>query len=313
MIMNKSSKIVLIIGVAGFIGRYAAKHFHKRGWTVIGVDCVPPENAPLATLAAYHSMLLPSVELSCLLEKHAPSLCLHCAGRASVGLSVDDPFADYYSGPVLTFELLNSLRKTTTDCRFIFLSSAAVYGNPTQLPISESQEPAPISPYGFHKWQSEQICLEFARIYGLRTASLRIFSAYGAGLRRQVVWDICQKAITKQELILQGTGKESRDFIHGRDIATALEVVASAAPLRGEVYNLATGREVTIKELSLMILKALGNKAAPRFDDVIPHGTPLNWRADISSLARLGFSPSVTLEHGIKSFTDWCRAELSDV
>ncbi len=161
--------------------------------------------------------------------------------------------------------------------------------------------------------QCEQLCLEFARVYGLRTASVRIFSAYGVGLRRQVVWDICQKAIANERLILQGTGKESRDFVHGRDIAAALNVAAEAAPLQGEVYNLATGREVTIEELARIILQALGMKILPQFDGIIPRGTPLNWRADISSLVSLGFSPSVTLEQGIQSVANWCREEISGI
>ena len=313
MNMKATNKTVLVIGAAGFLGRHTVRHFHDQGWSVIGIDCVPPENAPLADLATYYSLQLPSSELPFLLKKNVPDLCVHCAGRASVGLSITDPASDFAAGPVLTFEILNTLRLHAPECQFLFLSSAAVYGNPLSLPVNETYSCKPISPYGFHKWQSEQLCLEFAKIYGLRTASMRIFSAYGIGLRRQVIWDICHKAITKKKFMLQGTGKESRDFIHGRDIAAALEVVAATAPLRGEVYNLATGREVTIEELSVVVLKSLGIKAAPRFDDVVPPGTPLNWKADISLLTSLGFSPSVTLEQGIKSFTDWCRAELSGV
>lgn len=313
MITNKACKTVLVIGVAGFLGRYVAKHFQERAWTVIGIDCVPPENAPLATLAAYYYMHLPSPELAKLLKMHTPELCVQCAGRASVGLSISDPASDFAAGPVLTFEVLNALRLHSPECRLLFLSSAAVYGNPASLPMTESHPCEPISSYGFHKWQCEQLCLEFAKVYGLRTASVRIFSAYGVRLRRQVVWDICQKAIAHKKLILQGTGKESRDFIHGQDIAAALEVVAAAASLRGEVYNLATGREVTIEELARIILKVLGIDTAPLFDGVIPRGTPLNWRADTSLLTGLGFSPLVTLEQGIQSFANWCREEISGI
>lgn len=308
--MKESDKTVLVIGAAGFLGRYAAKHFFERGWNVIGIDNVPPENAPQANLAYYYSLHLPSTGFAPLLEKHAPDLCVHCAGRASVGLSISDPASDFYSGPVLTFEVLNTLRLHAPDSRFLFLSSAAVYGNPKTLPVKESHPCTPISSYGFHKWQCEQLCLEFARVYGLRTASLRIFSAYGMGLRRQVIWDICQKAMRHQTLILQGTGRESRDFVHARDIAAAIETVATFAPMHGEVYNLGTGREVTIAELTQIILKAIGIEGAPIFDGVVPQGNPLNWRADISSLTKLGFSSSVELEHGIQSFANWFRMEI---
>jgi UDP-glucose 4-epimerase len=299
--------------VAGFIGRYVARHFSEQGWSVLGIDNSPPENAPLANLSAYHRLQLPDAALNGLLQEHSPQVCIHCAGRASVGLSLTDPAADFYASAVLTFEILNALRLNVPSCRFIFLSSAAVYGNPESLPVSETQPPAPLSPYGFHKWQSEQLCLEFAKVYGLPTASLRIFSAYGPGLRRQVLWDICQKVITQKSLTLQGTGKESRDFIHALDIARALSVVATSAPMQGEVYNLGSGQEVAIGQLANMVLEALDADCSPEFDGVVPAGTPLNWRADVSKLQALGFTASVPLERGVKTFANWCRAELVGV
>ncbi|MCY7273320.1 MAG: NAD-dependent epimerase/dehydratase family protein [Phormidesmis sp. CAN_BIN44] len=304
---------VLITGVAGFIGRYVARYFAAQGWSVIGVGNAPPENAPLANLAAYHQIQLPNPQLNGLLQETTPQLCIHCAGRASVGLSVTDPSADFHTNTVLTFELLNSLRLYAPTCRFVFLSSAAVYGNPKSMPVSEVHPPAPLSPYGFHKLQCEQLCLEFTKIYDLPTASLRIFSAYGPGLRRQVVWDICQKAITQDAVILQGTGQESRDFIHALDISRALNVLAISAPMQGEVYNLASGRESTIAELASLVLEALEYDYTPKFDGVVPVGTPFNWQADISKLAALGFTASVPLEKGIKTFANWCRAELIGV
>jgi UDP-glucose 4-epimerase len=306
-------KTVLITGVAGFIGRYVARHFSEQGWSVIGIDNSPPENAPLANLFAYHRLQLPDPTLNSLLKNNSPQVCIHCAGRASVGLSMTEPAADFYSNTVVTFELLNALRLNAPECRFIFLSSAAVYGNPELLPVSEKQFCAPLSPYGFHKLQSEQLCLEFTKVYDLPTASLRIFSAYGPGLRRQVLWDICQKALTQPLFKLQGTGKESRDFIHALDIALALSVVAESAPMEGEVYNLGTGTEVYIEELAQLILDALELKYPVQFDGVIPVGTPLNWQADISKLNSLGFSTSVSLERGIKTFANWCRAEIVGV
>ena len=306
-------KSVLVIGVAGFIGRYIARYFSEQGWSVIGIDNSPPENAPLANLSKYYRLQLPNAELANVLQEKSPELCIHCAGRASVGLSITDPSADFHSGTVLTFEILNSLRLHSPDCRFIFLSSAAVYGNPESLPIKETQSLAPISPYGFHKRQSEQLCLEFTKVYNLKTAIVRIFSAYGPGLRRQVLWDICQKAITQDSLQLQGTGEESRDFIHALDIARALFVIAQAAPMEANIYNLGSGREVAIAELANLILAALDYEQAPLFDGIVPSGTPYNWQADISELKALGFDPSVSLEKGVKTFANWCRAELVGV
>jgi len=303
------SRNVLITGVAGFIGRYAARHFSEQGWSVIGVDQAPPEKGLLQNLSAYHCLQLPGKELTGLLQRHLPHVCIHCAGPASVGMSMADPSTDFYGSTVLTFEILNTLRLHGPSCRFILISSAAVYGNPHSLPVREDQPLAPLSPYGFHKWQCERLCQEFTQVYGLPTASVRIFSAYGPGLRRQVLWDICRKTLTDDVVTLQGTGKESRDFIHILDIVKALSVVSMKASMKGEAYNLGSGWEVTIGRLADMVVKILNPAKIPQFDGIVPPGTPRNWRADISKLRDLGFTPTVSLEHGVGGVVAWCQSQ----
>lgn len=307
-------KTVLVTGVAGFIGRYVSRFFSEQNMAVVGIDYAAPENAPLTNLSSYHRLKLPNLELNEILKDSNPQICIHCAGTASIGLSVIDPHADFYGNTVLTFEVLNSLRLHAPDCRFIFLSSAAVYGNPPSLPIYETHPTAPISPYGFHKWAGENLCTEFSNIYSLKTAILRIFSAYGPGLRRQVIWDICQKALTQTTVKLQGTGNESRDFIHVFDIARAIFKISHSAPFQAEIYNLAGGEEITISELAAIILKALEYKGpSPQFDGIIPDGMPLNWRADITKLKNIGFTIGVPFKRGIHVFANWCKAELSGI
>ncbi len=302
---------VLITGVAGFIGRYVSRFFSEQNMNVVGIDYAAPENAPLNNLNSYHRLKLPSLELNQILKNSNPQICVHCAGTASIGLSMTDPHSDFYGNAVLTFEVLNSLRLDSPDCRFVFLSSAAVYGNPPSLPIRETHPTAPISPYGFHKLEGEKICAEFSNVYGLNTAILRIFSAYGPGLRRQVIWDICQKALTQTNVKLQGTGNESRDFIHALDIARAIFEISYSAPLQGEIYNLASGEEITIAELSAMVLETLEYKGpSPQFDGFVSDGTPLNWCADITKLKDMGFNVQVPFKRGIQVFVNWCKAEF---
>ncbi|WP_414513485.1 NAD-dependent epimerase/dehydratase family protein [Nostoc sp. PCC 9305] len=308
--MTTFHQSVLVTGVAGFIGRYVARYFSEQGWSVIGVDNSPPENAPLHNLTVYHRLKLPDPSLNNLLKEYSPNICIHCAGRASVGLSIIEPDIDFQSNTALTFEILNALRINAPRCRFIFLSSAAIYGNPESLPIGETQRCNPISPYGFHKLQSEQLCLEFSKVYDLPTASVRIFSAYGPGLRRQVLWDICRQAIYQPIVKLQGTGKESRDFIHVLDIAKALLVVATSAPMQGETYNFASGREVTISELAEMVFKSLDYKGSVEFDGMVPVGTPINWQADVTKLGSLGITDFLSLERGVRVYANWSYAEL---
>ncbi|MDB6174841.1 MAG: NAD-dependent epimerase/dehydratase [Chthoniobacteraceae bacterium] len=288
-----------------------AREFARKEWRILGVDVVPPENAPQG--AGYVRLALPSSGFNELLRSQQPDVCIHCAGRASVPLSMNDPASDFRDNTVLTFEILEALRREALACRFLFLSSAAVYGNPESLPVAETHRVAPLSPYGYHKRQCELLCEEFSTIFGLPTAALRIFSAYGPGLRRQVIWDICERVLTTGELRLRGTGRESRDFIHATDIGRALLCIASEAPCRGEIYNVASGREATIQELSSLLLDALGSSTRPRFDGAATPGNPLYWRADIGRIAALGFAPSISLEKGVRSVATWSSAELASV
>ena len=125
----------------------------------------------------------------------------------------------------VTAFLLETLRTYLPSCRFVFLSSAAVYGNPQQLPSPRRSPCHPISPYGYHKYICEMLCREYGSIYSIKSSVLRIFSAYGERLRKQVIFDLCRKfsdpALKTVEVY--GTGDETRDFIHARDIAQAID------------------------------------------------------------------------------------------
>jgi UDP-glucose 4-epimerase len=304
--MNK----LLIIGAAGFLGRAITRYFSQHGWDVYGVDRDP---ASIKGLKEYAALELPHPLFDELLTRWQPHACIHAAGRASVPLSMQDPASDFRDGPVLTFYLLDSLRHYVPQCSFVFLSSAAVYGNPLSLPVTEEQTPAPISAYGYHKQQSEIICREHSKLWNMKTSSVRIFSAYGPGLRRQVIWDIVNKALTQFEVRLQGTGQESRDFIHVDDIAFGLKILVDKSPMQGDVYNLASGQETYIEELAALVLKQLDCATPPIFSGELPHGTPQHWRADISQIGSLGFAPQIKLEQGIKEFVAWCRREVTDL
>ncbi|MEQ1861189.1 MAG: NAD-dependent epimerase/dehydratase family protein [Chthoniobacteraceae bacterium] len=302
------SRTVLITGAAGFLGRHIARQFARDGSRVVGLDDVPPENAP--PLSRFVRMKLPSLGLVQVLRDEKPGVFIHCAGRASVPLSMRDPAGDFHDSVVLTFEMLDALRRSAPQCRFILLSSAAVYGDPVSLPVCESEAMAPLSPYGWHKRQAELLCEEFASVFSLPTTVARIFSAYGPGLRRQVVWDICERLLTNGKIELRGTGAESRDFIHANDVAHAIAILAEKAPGCGEAVNLASGRETTIAELARLAASALGSQAEPVFDGEQTPGQPVNWRADIGAIGDLGFAPQVSLEDGVRGVAAWARAEL---
>jgi UDP-glucose 4-epimerase len=303
-------KTVLVTGAAGFLGHHVVTRFAQEGWKVVGIDHVPSPTADFGHNVAYHRLQLPNAMLGSLIAKEAPDVCVHCAGSASVGLSLENPDLDFRGNTVLTFEVLEALRRNAPACRFLLLSSAAVYGNPTGLPVSEGHAPSPLSPYGFHKLQCEMLCTEYSRFFALPTAIVRIFSAYGPGLQRQVIWDICQRALSAGAVTLHGSGRESRDFIHATDIARGLFVLADGGPAIGEIYNLSSGREVSIAELARLILNELVPGVTPQFDGRATPGDPLNWRADISKISALGFAPQIELEDGLREVAQWSRQVL---
>jgi UDP-glucose 4-epimerase len=243
----------LVIGAGGFLGGWVSREFDRAGWAVVGLDARPG--------GPWRAMTLPSPELGPLLGKEQPRLVVHAGGTATPGLSLAEPAADFQANVVATFDLLDQIRRHSPAARLVLLSSAAVYGQPDKLPIGEGAPCRPLSPYGCHKRQAELLCAEFSALYGLATVVLRIFSAYGEGLKRQVVWDICrQLAAGVEELTLQGTGAESRDFIHAQDVARAVRLAGLEAPGRAEAYNLAGGAETTIAELAQRLAALAGRQ-----------------------------------------------------
>lgn len=295
---------VLIIGSKGFIGSHCLQYFSKK-YETWGCD--------LITDYSNRKYLLVDSTISDFIEIFKDNnfkICINCSGAASVPNSVQNPHRDFVLNSYNVFKQLDAIRLYSPSCKYVNLSSAAVYGNPSSLPVNEEAEANPLSTYGFHKWQSELICLEYSKIYNIATTSARIFSAYGPGLHRQVIWDICEKALLGKSLRLQGTGHESRDFIHVLDICRALELLADKAPMEGEIYNIANGREIKINQLVDIILNALDSELDPEFSQNIPQGTPKNWCADIRKINQLGFVPGVSIEQGIHGVIRWIRAEV---
>jgi UDP-glucose 4-epimerase len=150
-----------------------------------------------------------------------------------------------------------------------------------------------------------------ATIFDVPVTCARVFSAYRPGLRRQIVWDLCRRALSEPVLRLRGSGDESRDFIHGQDVARALALLAEQAPARGDVFNVASGTETTIRELVERVLSLLADPPPLEFSGQSNPGNPANWWADVTRLGEIGFAPEIPLARGLASYVDWCRAELA--
>jgi len=137
------------------------------------------------------------------------------------------------------------------------------------------------------------------------TLSLRIFSAFGPGLRKQLFWDIFQKARRGQRVDLSGTGEETRDFIFVEDIAACIGLLIRDCHFDGRAVNVASGEAVTVRTAATALLAALRWDRELVFSGDKRLGDPSFWRADISSIRNLGFRPAHTLEHGLEKVAQW--------
>lgn len=301
-------KRMVITGVNGFIGKNAREYFEKE-YKITGIDLAARFCGGESRDFLYYqcNMSQNPAELAAIFTDEQPDVILHCAGSANVGASIINPMADLDGNLHSLYQLLLALKSFEKKPKIIFLSSAAVYGNPNRLPILETDEPAPISPYGIHKLMCEQLCSYYNRVHGFHIRSVRIFSAYGNGLRKQLLWDIYQKYEKTGKIGLFGTGNETRDFIHIFDILQAIELIlAYEGP--EEVFNVANGEEVAIRELGHIYAGKLGEaEEIVSFNGETKTGDPQNWRADISLLKKIGYQKRVDLDAGVEAYVNWLK------
>ncbi|MCM1500553.1 MAG: NAD-dependent epimerase/dehydratase family protein [Clostridium sp.] len=293
---------VLITGINGFIGAAVAEGFSAAGAAVYGIDRVE-RSSPYTTFALD---LLRDSTVDILREVQ-PDIVVYCAGCADVNFSVTYPIEDF-QGNVFSFHrfLFDMKACALMDTRVIFLSSAAVYGQPVELPVRETAPLAPISPYALHKRMAEEICLYFNRNYTFHIVIARIFSAYGPGLHKQLFWDMAQKLKATGRLELFGNGNETRDFIYKEDLVQAIMLLATDRAPNYEIYNVANGTEISIKETAKIFLKYFGQgEDKVLFTQAVREGNPNNWCADISRLKELGYVQNVFIEQGIHNYVRW--------
>jgi nucleoside-diphosphate-sugar epimerase len=297
---------IMVTGGSGFIGYNICKYFHSKKNQIVSVDKthIPKK---LKELEGWEKrqVFLPSEGFQEIVREFKPDIIIHCAGSADVTYSVREPYIDFQNNVSTCQFILNTIKEEGRKCKFILLSSAAVYGNPKHIPVNEKDVYMPISPYGYHKMMCEQTLEMYSQIYNIQHAALRIFSAYGIGLNKQVIYDLCKKATDKEnkQIIVFGTGDETRDFIHIYDIVQAVECIIQNNG--NGIYNVATGIQTPIKDIVNFIVKSTNCKKDIIFTGNTRKGDPLLWQADISKIASLGFKQRINLEQGIEQYCKW--------
>ncbi|MGQ0829479.1 MAG: NAD-dependent epimerase/dehydratase family protein [Bacteroidota bacterium] len=292
---------ILVIGSKGFIGSHCTAHLSELGYDVIGCDIHESEDTNYISLKSITN------DFNQLFSKQKFNYCINAAGSAHVNYSFEFPEKDFDLNVSLVINVLGAIKNNTPNCKFINFSSAAVYGNPSILPIAENAKTNPLSPYGYHKLLSENLLLEYHRFFHLQTCSLRVFSAYGEGLRKQLFWDLYSKTKESVHIQLFGSGMESRDFIYISDLVEIVNIIIQKAKFEGEIYNIANGEEIYIKDAVNLFIKEYKWNGKITFSGKEKPGDPLNWKADIKKIQSLGYKIKYSFSEGIKNYCQWLK------
>ena len=303
--MRICNESVLVTGGAGFIGSHLCEALVRRGAQVAVVDNL--SNGTLQNLQKiadqidfYELDICSSAFRDLLLTGNLDAI-FHLAANAYVPPSVENPDHDFQTNLVASFQLLETLRSCGLDSTLIVVSSAAVYGNPSRIPISETDLTVPISPYGVSKLAMERYVSVYSRLYGLKAASLRLFSVYGPRQRKQIVYDFIKKISNNpSELVILGDGTQVRDLVYVEDVVQAALIVLDNAPLEGEVYNVAGGRGYSTREIAETMTNVMGLSPRFRYTGSIRPGDCEKWIACIDRIRKLGFAPRISLEEGMR-------------
>lgn len=294
---------VLITGAAGFLGSHVGAHLSSLGWEILGLS--HRENPKINCFEIIRIEMC-NPKLVSLVSSFDPDFIFHAAGRATPAKSLEDPAGDYLANVQLTHQLLEAVRSSGRRPKLLFCSSAAVYGQPKKFPINEKFQVKPLSPYGFHKHAAEWLIIEYNALASIPYTILRIFSIYGEGLRRQVVFDLIDRAYKTGSLKIRGTGYETRDFLHINDFCRCVELVMKCNKLN-RVLNIASGIETELRQVAKSIATICEIQGEPIFDQVRQEGVPNRWLADISKLNEVGFAPSYSMEQGILETVQWYK------
>jgi len=308
--------VVFITGTHGFIGRHLARMLSTTGHTVAGLGhgAWPESEARAAGVSHWINGDIVPANLRLLRQAcgQTPGHVVHLAGGSSVGAAIANPREDFFRTVATTSELLDWMRADAPAAGLVAVSSAAVYGAGHAGPITEGAPLNPFSPYGHHKRMMEELCRSYAASYGLRVCVARLFSVYGAGLTKQLLWDLCSRlAVGTRPLVLGGNGDELRDWTEVHDVCRALQGLLGQASTEVPVFNVGSGRGNPVREVANALAAAWAaathepERAALAFSGVSRPGDPFSLVAAPQRLQTLGFVWQVDLHEGLARYVDW--------
>ena len=295
-------KRILVTGGAGFIGFHLCKKLTDLGLNVTIYDNLSSgkmKNVKDVPKAKFVKGDILDLKKLCNMDK--TDVNFHLAAQVVVPYSMENPTEDFETNARGTLNVLEKARKD--DSRLVFASSAAVYGNPTQMPTPESYGFHPFSCYGLSKVVGEEYCQIYSSQYGLDITILRFANVYGSRCHG-VISDFLDK-LTKNpnKLEIIGTGQQSRDFVNISDIVEALILAGTKENTVGQTFNLGFGKTTKIIDLAHMILRILNLSGK-----TVVTTTDVSWQGDINTIwfnidkakKELGWTPKITLENHLK-------------
>jgi UDP-glucose 4-epimerase len=307
--MNALSGRVLVTGGAGFIGSHLAKRLLERGLKVTVLDNLSTGSLNNLAEAKAAEFVKGEITDSSLTGKLMSDVdvVIHLAAIVDHETCLRNPALAQEVNVKGTQVLLEEARRGDVQ-RFVFASSAAVYGHAVELPIREDSVLAPISPYGVSKAEAEQRCLEYAQTYGMRVICLRFFNVFGprqtARQYSGVITEFMKNLREGRSPVIYGDGLQTRDFVNVQDVADAVMLATDSETATG-VFNVATGIETTIEDLALALISIAGESSKPT------RGPPREGdiRRSVGDISKakeqLGYLPRTNLVENLHGLWNW--------
>jgi nucleoside-diphosphate-sugar epimerase len=308
----------LITGIAGFIGSSLAHALVEQGHTVQGVDNLSTGNldnlADIREHVSFQQIDIQDVQgmkEAC----QGVDVILHQAALASVPRSVKNPVASHESNINGTLNLLVAARDAGVR-RIVYAASSSAYGDQPTQPKQEDMLPRPLSPYAVQKLTCEYYIQSFYKTYGLEGVCLRYFNIFGPRQAADspysgVIAQFTYKMMAGQTPTIFGDGLTSRDFNY-IDNAVSANLLAATAPSEvatGRVFNIGTGRSVTLNEVYAAIAEQIGFTAKPNYGPP-REGDIKHSLADINRASQeLGYQPKAQFHEGLKKTVAWYLEE----
>lgn len=301
---------VLVTGAGGFIGRNLLAFLKERGVRTAGLGHGQPPGSSKDGLDHWINGDVDHQNLQSMHNEVGPiSHVFHLAGGAHVGRSYSSPGEDFHRTVLAGSNLFEWVRLNSPETGIVIASSAAVYGSAHTGPIPETAQLKPFSPYGAHKAMLEALAHSYCENFDLKVSICRLFSVYGPGLKKQLIYDLCVRSATAPKVLeLGGSGTELRDWIHVDDVVRLLWMSREQASSSCFTVNGGTGAPVSVREVAELFVRLWGDPVDVEFNGEVRKGDPQSLVAATSRANEvLGFENAVAPEDGFADVISWFR------